>query len=180
MYICIYVYMYICIYVYIIIIIIMSSSGATGGDQCNRRRLREQPHLKVMPTDARQKSAGTGQGRPGWRRLESTTMEVYTPAHTPKPRNISSADRLGRQLSMRSRHQYTQIRRAPQARACENFFQSFFHSSSSSLQAPAPLPSILHSSSSRQDASKIEKSIYRGVHTAATGRHRAPQAATGD
>ena len=42
----------------------MSSSGATGGDQCNRRRLREQPHLKVIPTDARQKSAGTRQGRP--------------------------------------------------------------------------------------------------------------------
>ena len=83
----------------------MSSSGATGGDQCNRRRLREQPRLKVMPTDARQKSAGTGQGRPGWRRLESTTMEVYTPAHTPMPRNFSSADRMGRQLSMQSRHQ---------------------------------------------------------------------------
>ena len=34
----------------------MSSSGATGGDQCNRRRLREQPHLKDMPKEARQKS----------------------------------------------------------------------------------------------------------------------------
>ena len=75
------------------------------------------------------------------------------------------------------------IRRAPQARACENFFQSFFHSSSSSLQAPAPLPSILHSSSSRSGCLQNLRNLYIGgpirLPQAATGCRRPPQAATG-
>ena len=71
----------------IIIIIIMSSSGATGWDQCNRRRLRAQPQLKVMPADARHKIIGTEQGRPGWRKetgvtlLDSHNGSLYSSPH---------------------------------------------------------------------------------------------------
>ena len=68
------------------------------------------------------------------------------------------------------------IRRAPQARACENFFQYVFHSSSSNLQARAPLPSILHSSSSRSGCLQNLRNLYIGesirAAQAATGRHR--------
>ena len=57
-----------------IIIIVMSSSGATGGDQCNRRRLREQPQLKVMPKEARQKSK---RNRARTTRVEETQLYIY-------------------------------------------------------------------------------------------------------
>ena len=79
----------------------MSSSGATGGDQCNRRRLREQPHLKVMQADTRQKSRGTRQGRPEWRKetgshtsRQPQWKSILKP--TPKYQGIpASADRRG-------------------------------------------------------------------------------------
>ena len=111
---CMYIYMslwvtryeYMQIYIYIYIIIIMSSSGATGGDQCNRRRLREQPQLKVMPTDARQKSK---RNRAMTTRVEETQVNhngsQYSSPHS-NTKNVRQAQAgRGRQSGMWSRHQ---------------------------------------------------------------------------